>query len=107
MQVEKINALESKLQQLSDEDLRDKTKEFRERLKKGTKLDDLLVEAFAVSFSPWMGCNASIHTSAQPSATNHIQSHSREGQDNSQHAQSLLLCTGTFTCSLGENKKTS
>ncbi|QDT00183.1 preprotein translocase subunit SecA [Adhaeretor mobilis] len=43
-----INALESKYQQLSDEDLAAQTVEFRKRLEAGETLDDLLVEAFAV-----------------------------------------------------------
>ncbi|TNE67532.1 MAG: preprotein translocase subunit SecA [Alphaproteobacteria bacterium] len=42
-----INALEPDFEKLSDEALRGKTQEFRERLEAGTKLDDLLVEAFA------------------------------------------------------------
>ncbi len=46
--VAKINALESSIQQLSDEALRAKTSEFRERLAKGESLDALLPEAFAV-----------------------------------------------------------
>ncbi|GEP60322.1 preprotein translocase subunit SecA [Reyranella soli] len=46
--VAKINALEPELIKLSDEQLRAKTVEFRERLAKGETLDDLLVEAFAV-----------------------------------------------------------
>lgn len=46
--VEQINALEPQMQTLSDEALRGKTDEFRARLKEGTPLDDLLVEAFAV-----------------------------------------------------------
>jgi preprotein translocase subunit SecA len=46
--VAKINALEPELSKLSDEQLRAKTVEFRERLAKGETLDDLLVEAFAV-----------------------------------------------------------
>ncbi len=46
--VEAINALEPDMQKLSDADLKHKTQEFRDRLKAGTKLDDLLVEAFAV-----------------------------------------------------------
>jgi preprotein translocase subunit SecA len=45
--VAKINALEPALETLSDEQLRAKTQEFRERLAKGETLDDLLVEAFA------------------------------------------------------------
>ena len=45
--VAKINALEPAMKALSDEGLRGKTAEFRERLKKGETLDDLLPEAFA------------------------------------------------------------
>jgi len=45
--VEKINAMEPDLQSLSDDDLKAKTDEFRDRLEKGEKLDDLLPEAFA------------------------------------------------------------
>jgi preprotein translocase subunit SecA len=44
----KINALEPQMQALSDEALRAKTVEFRERVAKGATLDDLLEEAFAV-----------------------------------------------------------
>lgn len=43
-----INALEPEISALSDQDLRAKTEHFRARLKDGEKLDDLLVEAFAV-----------------------------------------------------------
>jgi preprotein translocase subunit SecA len=46
--VEAVSALESGLQPLSDERLAAKTSEFRERLKAGASVDDLLVEAFAV-----------------------------------------------------------
>jgi preprotein translocase subunit SecA len=44
-----INALEPELEPLSDEDLVHKTVEFRERLANGEDLNDLLVEAFAVT----------------------------------------------------------
>jgi preprotein translocase subunit SecA len=44
-----INDLEPGLQQLSDIDLAAKTIEFRERLQQGATLDDLLIEAFAVT----------------------------------------------------------
>ncbi|MDB5435553.1 MAG: secA, partial [Phenylobacterium sp.] len=44
----KINALEPQTQALSDEALRAKTVEFRERVAKGATLDDVLEEAFAV-----------------------------------------------------------
>lgn len=46
--VEKINGLESSIEGLTDEQLKAKTPEFRERLKKGETLDDILPEAFAV-----------------------------------------------------------
>ncbi|TLP42603.1 preprotein translocase subunit SecA [Cohaesibacter sp. CAU 1516] len=42
-----INALEEEISQLSDEELRNKTAEFKKQLEDGTKLDDLLVPAFA------------------------------------------------------------
>ncbi|MEM7263686.1 MAG: preprotein translocase subunit SecA, partial [Planctomycetota bacterium] len=45
--VERINGLESEIEKLSDEQLKGKTVEFRERLAKGETLDDLLCEAFA------------------------------------------------------------
>ncbi|OFQ61526.1 preprotein translocase subunit SecA [Fusobacterium sp. HMSC065F01] len=46
-EVEKINALESEYEKLSDENLKNKTNIFKERLKNGETLDDILVEAFA------------------------------------------------------------
>ncbi len=46
--VQAINAQEPALQKLSDDQLRAKTGEFKERLGKGESLDDLLIEAFAV-----------------------------------------------------------
>ena len=46
--VDEINDLESEMQQLSDSELKAKTDEFRQRLKKGETLDDILPEAFAV-----------------------------------------------------------
>jgi preprotein translocase subunit SecA len=46
--VERITALEPEMEKLSDDELRAKTVEFRERLVNGEKLDNLLVEAFAV-----------------------------------------------------------
>ena len=46
--VARINGLEAAAQQLSDEALRARTEEFRERHAKGESLDDLLPEAFAV-----------------------------------------------------------
>ena len=46
-EVEKINALEAEYEKLSDEDLKNKTNIFKERLQNGETLDDILVEAFA------------------------------------------------------------
>ncbi len=46
--VPKVNELEKELSRLSDEQLKDKTAEFKERIKKGETLDELLPEAFAV-----------------------------------------------------------
>jgi len=46
--VVQINALEAKYEQLSDEELRSKTPEFKQRFIQGQSLDSLLVEAFAV-----------------------------------------------------------
>ncbi|EKE25101.1 MAG: Preprotein translocase, SecA subunit, partial [uncultured bacterium] len=46
--VEQINSFEEQLIKLADEELTAKTEEFRERLKKGETLDDILPEAFAV-----------------------------------------------------------
>ena len=45
--VDHIESLEPEMQKLSDEQLRNKTKEFKERLSKGETLDDLLPEAYA------------------------------------------------------------
>ncbi len=46
--VDEINALEPEMQKLSDDHLRAKTDEFKDRLAHGETLDDLLPEAFAV-----------------------------------------------------------
>ena len=46
--VERINAFEPSMIKLSDEELKAKTEEFRNRLDKSETLDDLLPEAFAV-----------------------------------------------------------
>ncbi len=45
--VDQINEFESSIQPLSDEQLRNKTTEFKERLKGGETLEDILPEAFA------------------------------------------------------------
>jgi len=46
--VDVINSLEPEIKALSDEALRSKTEEFKERITRGETLDDLLPEAFAV-----------------------------------------------------------
>jgi len=47
--VEKINALEADYEKLTNDQLRGKTKELRDRLNKGASLDSILVEAFALA----------------------------------------------------------
>ena len=46
--VDKIEAMRSEMQALSDEELKDKTAYFKKRLADGETLDDILPEAFAV-----------------------------------------------------------
>src|SRR5829696_5606366 len=46
--VEAVSALEPEMEKLSDDELKEKTDEFRERLEGGATLDDILPEAFAV-----------------------------------------------------------
>ncbi len=46
--VQQINALEPKMQSLSDEELASKTEEFKQELKNGKTLNSLLIPAFAV-----------------------------------------------------------
>lgn len=46
--VEKANSFEAELEKLSDEKLKSKTQELKERLKSGETLDDILPESFAV-----------------------------------------------------------
>ena len=46
--VQKVESYDEAMQKLSDEELKHKTVEFRERLQKGETLDDILPEAYAV-----------------------------------------------------------
>ena len=46
--VERINGLEKEFEGFSDEQLKEKTIEFKQRLGKGEELDNLLSEAFAL-----------------------------------------------------------
>src|SRR3989344_2425330 len=47
--IKKINSFEPEFEKLSSEQLKEKTKEFKERIIKGETLDDLLSEAFALA----------------------------------------------------------
>ncbi len=47
--VDRVNALETSIKTLTDDGLKQKTLDFKERLAKGETLDDLLPEAFAVA----------------------------------------------------------
>ncbi len=46
---DKVMALDEEYTKLTDTELQNKTEEFRERLKKGETLDDIIVEAFATA----------------------------------------------------------
>ena len=54
-----INSLEEDVVDLSDDELRAKTEEFRKRYADGESLDELLPEAFAVARRAPSGCSAS------------------------------------------------
>ena len=45
--VEAVNALEAEYEKLSDEEIKNKTSEFKQKLKEGKTIDDILPEAFA------------------------------------------------------------
>lgn len=63
--VSKINAQETSIQALSDEQLQQKTVEFKERFQKGESLDALLPEAFAVCREASMRINGMRHYDVQ------------------------------------------
>ena len=46
--VAKVNEIEESLQLISESNLKDKTAQFKKRLKNGETLDDIMLEAFAV-----------------------------------------------------------
>ena len=48
-QADQVFALDETMQKMSDDELKAKTPEFKERLAKGETLDDILVEAYAVA----------------------------------------------------------
>ncbi|OGZ17947.1 MAG: preprotein translocase subunit SecA [Candidatus Nealsonbacteria bacterium RBG_13_37_56] len=47
--IEKINSLEPEFEKFSDQQIKEKTNEFKQRLEKGESLDDILPEAFALA----------------------------------------------------------
>ncbi len=47
-EIDKVEMLEAEMQKMSDEDLKNKTIEFKKRHQDGETLDDLVIEAFAV-----------------------------------------------------------
>ena len=51
--VEKTESLRPEMQKLTDEQLRDKTREFKKRLSEGETLDDLLPEALPCTDHRW------------------------------------------------------
>ena len=62
--VKEINAEEEKLQSLSDDELKAKTAEFKNRIAKGESLENLLVEAYAVVKNTCRRlCGSDIHVS--------------------------------------------
>lgn len=63
--VDKINSWESKIKALTDEQLKAKTPEFKERLTKGETLDDILPEAFAVCREASLRCLGMRHYDVQ------------------------------------------
>ncbi|MBA3733395.1 preprotein translocase subunit SecA [Patescibacteria group bacterium] len=63
--VSKINAFESVISALSDEQLKAKTTEFKERLNKGETLEDILPEAFAVVREASKRCRNERHFDVQ------------------------------------------
>src|ERR1700745_576078 len=63
--VAQINAFESAISPLSDEELKGKTEEFKKRLEKGESLDYLLPEAFAVVREASKRCRNERHFDVQ------------------------------------------
>ena len=91
----RINALEPEFQALTDEGIRAKTAEFRERLAKGESLDDLLPEAFANAREAARRAlgPAPVRRAADgrhlPAPGRHLRDEDRRGQDAGRHAAGL------------------
>lgn len=67
--VDAINALEPLMQSLSDDQLRAKTQEFKQRVARGETLESLLPEAFAVSAQEQAWCALLLHNCCQALAS--------------------------------------
>lgn len=63
--VDQINAFEPSIQTLSDDELRQKTTEFKQRFEQGESLDDILPEAFAVCREASLRINGMRHYDVQ------------------------------------------
>lgn len=63
--VDQINDLESKFESFSNEELKGKTRELKERLRKGETLDDILPDAFALVREAGKRCLNQRHFDAQ------------------------------------------
>lgn len=62
-QVDAINRLEPQMQKLSDEELANKTQDLKQKAQKNGGVDDLLVEAFAVSLVAVFMCASKVFAS--------------------------------------------
>lgn len=91
--VDAINALEPAMQALSDDQLRAKTQEFKQRVARGETLESLLPEAFAVSTI--RGCIAAAHhcCPAHTSAAVNLQGHLRDTYSTKTSAVSCVCST--------------
>ena len=77
-QAEYIGTLEPEFEALTDEELRGKTAEFKQRLENGETLDELLFEAFAADGRQLFGTLAALERRGE-----------REGRDYAVHAERL------------------
>ena len=94
--VDKINALEPRFHAMSDDELRDMTAQFKNRVKKGETLDDLLPEAFAagqgrraarvLGMRPF---DVQLHGRHRAASGPHRRDEDRRGQDAGGHAARL------------------
>lgn len=100
--VDAINALEPYMQSLSDDQLRAKTQEFKQRVARGETLEALLPEAFAVSTSG-RGCALLLHnctTAARPDASTRALLEGRRGNYKIYSLQLCVICTVGPLCTV-------